>query len=472
MSQEVGDGAPTPALGLEQAADLERLNAPDVLVFRRLAPGRYAHLGGAGRGEGWAGIVELTLDAEPLLRSAVEGDRPMRHDRPKPSRVVGPYYAASAVLVSVSDDVIVALGNQNGSAALLAAPDVALLTAARDAAARVTSVPATKRLADELEVLHAVQQMMQALSWDYDATLHHVALTAAESLSCELGVLVTRDHHMAVATRGWDVQDSEAVRDVMAPLLESVTSPVCVQAAELAPLPAPLSPRDGILSYYLVPLAAPASGLLLLAHTVVMPRGFTSLCQRLGVQLAEAAAGLIHVAAIRHQSAEELTQLGKTARLDAVTGVANRMAWDETLHAAQHRVDHGEPVTVVTLDLDGLKTVNDTQGHPAGDDLLAAFASAVQSAVRERDFVARIGGDEFGVLLPGTDDSTARAVVDRIQAELAEHVTRGKPIAASLGWTTCPPGGRVADAVAAADRAMYAEKRRRRAERAMTVTVD
>lgn len=458
------EGAGTvPAVALGEVVDLAVLDAPDVLVFRRLATDRYAHLGGIGRGEGWAGIVEVNLDSEPLLRAAVESGRPVRHETSAASRVVGPYYARTAVLVEVNDDLVVVLGNQQGSAALTSAPDVALLTVCRDASALITTVPATKRLADELEVLHAVQQMMQALSWEYDATLQHVALTAAESLSCELGILVTHDHHLAIATRGWEAPDREAVRHVVAPLLESVRTPICVQAAELDPLPSPLSPDDGLLSYYLVPLAAPASGLLLLAHTVVMPRGFTSLCQRLGVQLAEAAAGLIHVAALRHQAQEELAQLSKTARRDAVTNVANRLAWDEALEAAQHRVDHGDAMTVVTLDLDGLKTINDTQGHPVGDQLLAAFARAVQAAVRERDFVARIGGDEFGVLLPGTEETAARAVVDRIQAELSEHVTRGQPIAASLGWTTCPPGGRLAEAVAAADAAMYREKRRRRA---------
>lgn len=459
----------TPAMApgtFAQVSDPAQLDAHDVLVFRRLAPGRYAHLGGRGRGEGWAGIVEVSVDSEPLLREAVHGGRPVRHDSQRPSRVIGPYYARSAVLVEVSDDLVVVLGNQDGSARLIGAPDVTLLTAARTASSAVTSVPATKRLADELEVLHAVQQMMQALSWDYDATLQHVALTAAESLSCELGVLLTHDHHLAIATRGWHAPDREAVRAVVAPLLEQLTQPVCVQAAELSPLPGPLSPEDGVLSYYLVPLAAPASGLLLLAHTVVMPRGFTALCQRLGVQLAEAAAGLIHVAAMRHQSQEELAQLSKTARRDAVTGAANRLAWEEALVVAQHRVDHGDPVTVLTLDLDGLKAVNDSRGHPAGDQLLAAFARAVRSAIRERDFIARIGGDEFGVLLPGTDEPAAGAVIERIETELAEHVTRGQPIAASLGWTTCPPGGRLADAVAAADAAMYSEKRRRRAERA------
>lgn len=458
--------------GLGQAADLTRLDAPDVLVFRRLATDRYAHLGGVGRGEGWAGIVEVSLDSEPLLRAAVESGRPVRVKSDEPVRVVGPYFARAAVLVEVSDDLVTVLGNHQGSALLLEAPDVALLSVGRDASSKVTAVPATKRLADELEVLHAVQQMMQALSWDYDATLQHVAMTAAASLSCELGVLVTQDHHLAIAARGWEPPDRDAVRAVLEPLLHSVSTPVCVQAAELQPLPAPLSPQDGVLSYYLVPLAAPASGLLLLAHTIVMPRGFTSLCQRLGVQLAEAAAGLINVAALRHQSQQELAQLGKTARRDAVTGAANRLAWEETLTEAQHRVDHGEPVTVVTLDLDGLKTINDTHGHHAGDDLLASFARAVQTAVRERDFVARTGGDEFAVLLPGTDAAAALAVVERIHAELAEHVTRGKPIAASLGWTTCPPGGRLTDAVVAADRAMYAEKRRRRAEHAPPPTSD
>jgi diguanylate cyclase (GGDEF)-like protein len=457
------DKTVTDWLSLAEAAAPSALGAPDVLVFRRLAPGRYAHLGGTGRGEGWAGIVEVALDAEPLLRAATESNRPVRHSSVQPARVIGPYWAKDAVLVAVSPDVVVVMGDQTGSRSLQLAPDVAVLAAGRQAASEIQAVPATKRLADELEVLHAVQQMMQAISWEYDATLRHVAMTAAESLSCELGVLVTSDRHIAIAARDVTTPDRDQVRAALLPLLASVTEPVCVQAAELAPLPEPLSPADGVLSYYLVPMAEPAGGLLLLAHTVRMPRGFTSLCQRLGVQLAEAAAGLIHVARLRHQAEEELVQLGRTARRDAVTGVANRMAWDEALREAQHRVDHGEPVTVITLDLDGLKQVNDSDGHAAGDQLLATCAGVLGAAVRDHDLVARIGGDEFGVLLPGTDEEAAGAVVERIQAALLAEQSSGMALSASMGWATCLAGATVVEALGHADRAMYDDKRRRRA---------
>ena len=74
----------------------KQVGAADLLIFRRICPGRYAHIGGIGRGEGWAGIVEVEAADDPLLAEALTGRRPVRTDSPVAVRVAGPYFARAA----------------------------------------------------------------------------------------------------------------------------------------------------------------------------------------------------------------------------------------------------------------------------------------------------------------------------------------------------------------------------------------
>lgn len=143
------------------------------------------------------------------------------------------------------------------------------------------------------------------------------------------------------------------------------------------------------------------------------------------------------------------------AHTDALTGLLNRRGWDRVLVDAQERVDaFGDPVSVAIIDLNGLKGVNDTLGHLAGDRLLTRAAEALASASAEAHRVARIGGDEFAILANGV---TAR--------EAAEHFSRfdaaleGAGVSAAMGVAAAAPGlATLADAIAQADRAMYARK--------------
>lgn len=147
------------------------------------------------------------------------------------------------------------------------------------------------------------------------------------------------------------------------------------------------------------------------------------------------------------------------ASRDAMTGALNRRAFDHALAVELDRAARsGEPVSLAYLDLDELKRVNDEHGHAAGDRHLRDFVAALQELMRPYDVVARIGGDEFAVILPRTGEHDARAVIARLTEDPAIP-------SASIGVVTDRPGSRSepSELVARADAAMYEEKQRRRA---------
>ncbi len=131
---------------------------------------------------------------------------------------------------------------------------------------------------------------------------------------------------------------------------------------------------------------------------------------------------------LRHKvvlATEELRQqkeaAERAARVDALTGVANRRAFDEIAeHEVQRALRYGMPVSLIMIDLDHFKTINDSYGHQTGDAVLVSFARTITQAVREVDVVGRWGGEEFLVLLPGTAAAEAMRAAERMRAALAE----------------------------------------------------
>jgi diguanylate cyclase (GGDEF)-like protein len=144
----------------------------------------------------------------------------------------------------------------------------------------------------------------------------------------------------------------------------------------------------------------------------------------------------------------------RQAETDDLTGLLNRRAFTaaaEREHELAART--GADLTVVLIDLDGFKAVNDREGHAAGDQLLADLAHAWQAALRPADILARRGGDEFALLLPATPADGADHVVDRLHA--------AHPMPWSSGIAAWPRGTPLDAALAEADAALYAMKRDR-----------
>jgi hypothetical protein len=282
--------------------------APDVFVLRRVTAGRFVHLGGSGRGEGWAGIVEASLEEDASFAQALKSERPGRIDRAGAERIFGPYYARSAAIVPVSHDAVVVFGMPDGS---IAADDGELVAAAAEVNDTLEPAGATKRLAEELELLEAVRAAVAVPPTPLDAALDSLAGVAAEALSCELGLLyVAAGDRLGVADRGWSLA---VPRDDVLTSLRNVLGggvfPFCVQDAHQAPPPGSLAKDKGIRSYYLLELTGLARGVLLVAHTDAAPRGFTLLCRQLGARVAEVASNVVGLGLTREWTAAESARL-------------------------------------------------------------------------------------------------------------------------------------------------------------------
>jgi diguanylate cyclase (GGDEF)-like protein len=155
-------------------------------------------------------------------------------------------------------------------------------------------------------------------------------------------------------------------------------------------------------------------------------------------------------------------ELRQRATYDPLTGCRNRAS---TFSALQQILNHDQPesAAILFIDLDGFKTINDTLGHAAGDDLLAEIAHAIAAQARTEDVVGRIGGDEFVMICRGLSrPPDALAVADRLQKALARTVAvagRSVRVSASVGVTMTVPGISLEELMNRADEAMYRSKR-------------
>lgn len=305
-----------PAARVDAAAD--SVGARDLFVLRRVAASRFVHLGGSGRGAGWAGLVEVSPDDEASLGESLRTRKPVRVAEPASTLVFGPYYARTAVFVPLSNDVVVVFGADDES--LHEAAEDRLHAAATMAAEAVDTVSPAKRLADDLEELDAVRAAATVAVEDVTQAMQELARIAAESLSCELGAVYLADEsRLEVHEHGWSLACSrEQVGEALQSVLDQGRLPCCVQDAVIVPLPGPLADEPGIRSYYLLQLIGVARGVLFLAHTDAAPRGFTILCRRLGVRLADAVGAQLGVALTREWCRREAPRLhAEFARLDA-----------------------------------------------------------------------------------------------------------------------------------------------------------
>jgi two-component system cell cycle response regulator len=213
------------------------------------------------------------------------------------------------------------------------------------------------------------------------------------------------------------------------------------------------------------PIDADVMGVFLLRRTAQEPRfeaadvEFASTVVRSGV------AAIQRASAIENARADN-SRLEVLAHTDPLTQLVNRRALTIRLVTEMERVRrYNAPLSMLLVDLDHFKLVNDTYGHMAGDDVLASVATLLQRAVRSVDIVARYGGEEFIIVLPETGRQGAMAFADRIRERIATHgfaigENQTIRVTTSIGVATYPSPSldSVEDLFRAADLALYRAK--------------
>jgi hypothetical protein len=273
-----------------------RAGARDLFVLHRVARDRFVNLDGYGRGRGWAGNVTVDPAAEPWLSRVLELGL-FRARYGFACRIFGPYWATEAVGVVAGDHVVVLGGSEVASL-----EDETLVALARDAAEMAGREPVARRLADELEISQAALEVATLTAENPEEAAQGLADRAAAALSCEFGaVLLENPLRLFLADRGWrPPATEEEVMGALLPLRQVARQGVLVeQDISVSAYPfRPLAFEDGLVARLVVPLGERGRlGLLVVAHATGAPRGFTSLCQRVIVRIAEVAAPLIERAA-------------------------------------------------------------------------------------------------------------------------------------------------------------------------------
>lgn len=215
--------------------------------------------------------------------------------------------------------------------------------------------------------------------------------------------------------------------------------------------PALLSQQDPAYAFYLNQAVRALVALVLLFSVYVIYQQTTII--RMRNQIADQFESLARV--------ETLTnEVYKLAALDQLTGLYNRRSGEMRLAEEISRaVRHGRPLTLLLLDVDGLKQINDKFGHAAGDLLLQGFSDRLQHAIRGSDLASRLGGDEFMVLLPECRVDEVKHVLARVEGLTLQY--EGKTISCqfSRGWTDYRPGETAEELLKRADADLYAHKR-------------
>jgi diguanylate cyclase (GGDEF)-like protein len=164
------------------------------------------------------------------------------------------------------------------------------------------------------------------------------------------------------------------------------------------------------------------------------------------------------------RSLGELSRVARLADRDELTDLANRRGFRDALTRELRRADRfGKPVALILTDLDDFKQVNDRYGHQVGDDVLRLFAEVLSDGAREVDLPARIGGEEFALLLPETDLAGGEQLAERLRRSLADrplrlHDGHELSVTASFGVASYPDSVSEAELQTAADAALYRAK--------------
>lgn len=169
------------------------------------------------------------------------------------------------------------------------------------------------------------------------------------------------------------------------------------------------------------------------------------------------------LAAVVKTKIERFRETLRSTRLDGLTGLFNHTAAKSRLSALVNQAGDGSALTVVMIDIDHFKGINDTYGHPVGDQVIRALAWLLKGRLRAGDLIGRYGGEEFLVALPGVTADQAKVVIDRIRADFAAlpHAHAGGALHAtfSAGIASLPMLDTAAGLTEAADAALLQAKR-------------
>ena len=215
--------------------------------------------------------------------------------------------------------------------------------------------------------------------------------------------------------------------------------------------PALLSREQATYSFYLNQAVRSLVGLVLVSSVYLIYQ--QHMLSKFRNQLADQINSLAKVESLA-------SEVYKLAALDQLTGLYNRRSGEQRLSQEMSRAQrHGRPLTVLLMDLDGLKQVNDKHGHAAGDTLLKGFADRLQRAIRGSDLAVRLGGDEFMALLPECRADEVRHVLARIEGLEFEFNEEKISLHFSRGWTDYKAGETAQELLNRADQELYANKR-------------
>jgi diguanylate cyclase (GGDEF)-like protein len=343
---------------------------------------------------------------------------------------------------------------------------VARRVIATDAADTVPTTPLTsahsdacepigyRRLAELLGVLLAEQHV--------DAVLKRIAETLRQLVRCDDLVIweaLSADQLRPALVEG---RDAEQLERLQIRIGEGITGQACLLREPICSNRADLDERAGHVpgtdaepeAIVCLPLLARSELLGALSLYRSGFDGFTDSEFELIRHFAE-------VAALALANARSQAELAALARTDDLTGLANRRHLKELLGSELARATHlRRPLSLLLLDLDDFKQINDSQGHHAGDMALRAIADILAGSLRQQDVAARLGGDEFALLLPNTDNDQAQTVnrrlVEVVHAQTGVHISTGIATFASDSVT---------DLLRVADRNLYKSKGRNQPRR-------
>jgi diguanylate cyclase (GGDEF)-like protein len=317
------------------------------------------------------------------------------------------------------------------------------------------AAPLPRNEAERLAVLRSYEVLDSLCESSFDQIVELATMLTGSPIS--LVCLVDVERQWFKAHAGLDVSETPRACSFCAHAILDPAAPLIVRDATKDPRFAdnPLvTGPPGIRFYAGVPLVAPegtALGTLCIIDR--QPRDFGEREHFIMTRLA----GCVMTALELRRA---LLRVRQVATLDSLTGLPNRPALIDALSLAIAQCEQtGAGFSLLYIDCDGFKAVNDQHGHAVGDAVLCEVASALQTVTRAQDFVARLAGDEFALLIAG-DRACAEAAATRLMAELGSRMRRdGWPVTVSIGaacFDTAPAS--VDEALAAADALMYRAK--------------